>query len=556
MATPRVQFTLTFLLMFSIVLQPRVLLEVQANDLDQDSSYLQFVYNATESPSEELYDYIVVGGGTAGCPLATTLSENYSVLLIERGGVAFNDPNVLLEENLIANLLQADDIDSPAEAFTSEDGILNARGRVLGGSSMINFGFYSRADEDFYVESGIEWNMSIVKSAYEWVEEAIVTKTDRINSWQTSVKRALLQSGIRPDNGLTFDHLQGTKIGGSTFDRTGRRHGAVELLNKAKKKNLRVVVHATVERVVFASNTSLGLSAIGVIYRDTNGNSHIAGIREKGEIILSAGALGSPQLLLMSGVGPRSYLSSLNIPIVYDQPLIGQFMADNPRNQITFTPPFPLDDIGIRVAGITKSFYIEAVSGIASFFSPVSPILFPDPYPPLNLTVLTIFEKLSRPLSTGSLRLASPTNASLTPIVRFNYFNDTTDLSQCANAMRAIGKMLRTSVMEQYKSMDQHGQRYFKFVGHALPQNQFDDEAMREFCHKTLTTVYHYHGGCLAQRVVDSHLKVIGINALRVVDGSTFVVSPGTNPQATVMMFGRYIGVKILEERKANYRDA
>ena len=226
-----------------------------------DLSYLQFVYNATESPSEEVYDYIVVGGGTAGtagCPLATTLSANYSVLLLERGGVAFNDPNVLREENSIANLLQADDIDSPAQAFTSEDGILNARGRVLGGGSMINFGFYSRADEDFYNESGIEWNMNIVKNAYKWVEEAIVTKTDQINSWQMSVKRALLQSGIRPDNGLTLDHLQGTKISGSTFDRTGRRHGAVELLNKADKNNLRVVVHATVERVIFASNTSLG----------------------------------------------------------------------------------------------------------------------------------------------------------------------------------------------------------------------------------------------------------------------------------------------------------
>ncbi|KAM7489776.1 hypothetical protein LguiB_027260 [Lonicera macranthoides] len=503
------------------------------------SSYLQFVYNATESPSEEVYDYIVVGGGTAGCPLAATLSANYSVLLLERGGVAFNDPNVLLEENVIANLLQTDDIDSPAQAFTSEDGILNARGRVLGGTSMINLGFYSRADENFYNESGIEWNMGIVKSSYEWVEEAIVTETDRINSWQMSVRRALLQSGIRPDNGLTLDHLQGTKIGGSTFDRTGRRHGAVELLNKAKKKNLRVVVHATVERVVFASKTSLGLSAIGVVYRDTKGNSHVARIREKGEIIISAGALGSPQLLLMSGVGPRSYLSSLNIPIVYDQTFIGQFMADNPRNQITITPPFPLHDIGTRVVGITKSFYIETASDMVPFSSPVSPILFPDSYAPLNLTVLTIAEKVSRPLSTGSLRLASPTNASLTPIVRFNYFNDTRDLSQCANAMRAIGKMLMTPVMEQYKSMDQQGQRYFNFVGQALPQNQFDDEAMGEFCRKTLTTFGHYHGGCLALRVVDSHLKVIGINALRVVDGSTFVITPGTNPQATVMMFGR-----------------
>ncbi|KAM7489764.1 hypothetical protein LguiB_027248 [Lonicera macranthoides] len=232
-----------------------------------------------------------------------------------------------------------------------------------------------------------------------------------------------------------------------------------------------VVVQATAERVIFASNTSIGLSAIGVIYRDTNENTLVARIGEKGEIILSAGTLGSPQLLLMSGVGPRSYLSSLNIPIVYNQPFIGQFITDNPRSLITITPPFPLDDIGFSVVSITKSFYIEIISAL-------------------------------------------PTNPSLTPIVLYNYFNDTRDLSQCANAMCVIGKMLRTPVMEQHKSMDQHGQRYFKFVGQALPQNQFDDEAMGEFCRKTLSTIYHYHGGCLAEKVVDSHLKVIGINTL------------------------------------------
>ncbi|KAM7486852.1 hypothetical protein LguiA_002861 [Lonicera macranthoides] len=318
---------------------------------------------------------------------------------------------------------------------------------------------------------------------------------DQINSWQTLVKKALLQSGICPDIGLTLDHLQGTRISGSTFDRSGRRHGAVELLNKADKNNLRVV-----ESVIFASNASLGLSAIGVVYRDTKGNSHVCQIRKKGEIILRVGALGSPQLLLMSGVGPKSYILSLNIPIVYDQPYIGQFMSDNPRNQISIAPPFPLNAIGSLVVRITKSFYIEAGIAVKS--------------PPLNLTVLRISENVSRPLSTGSLRLASPTNASLTPIVRINYFNDTIDLYQCANGMRAIGKMLRTPVMEQYKSMDQRGQRHFKFVGQALPQNQFVNEAMGEFCRKTLSTFYHFHGGCLEQKVVDGHLKVTGINAL------------------------------------------
>ena len=87
-------------------------------------------------------------------------------------------------------------------------------------------------------------------------------------------------------------------------------------------------------------------------------------LHEKGEIILSAGAIGSPQLLLLSGVGPTSYLSSLNISVVHNLSFVGQLLADNPRNQIGIIPPFPMEDAGLGIAAITKhGYYIEAVSG-------------------------------------------------------------------------------------------------------------------------------------------------------------------------------------------------
>lgn len=117
----------------------------------QDLNYLKFVQDATTfSPKDNHYDYTVVGGGTAGCPLAATLSENYTILLIERGGDAHTNLNVMREENLVSNPLQINDKDSSSESFTSEDGIRNICGRVLGGRSMVNFGFYSRGDADFY----------------------------------------------------------------------------------------------------------------------------------------------------------------------------------------------------------------------------------------------------------------------------------------------------------------------------------------------------------------------------------------------------------------------
>ena len=85
------------------------------------------------------------------------------------------------------------------------------------------------------------------------------------------------------------------------------------------------------------------MSATGVIYTDSKGKIHRAFVRDKGEVILSAGAIGSPQLLLLSGIGPNSYLSSLRIPVVHQNLDVGNFMADNPRNNIFIVVPFALD---------------------------------------------------------------------------------------------------------------------------------------------------------------------------------------------------------------------
>ena len=221
-----------------------------------DFSYMKSVHNASDMPLEEEYDYIVIGGGTAGCPLAATLSEKYSVLVLERGGAPESYPNVLNAAGFLTNLMQEDENNTPAQRFTSEDGVDNVRGRVLGGTSMINAGFYSRADREFLTKSGVKWDMDSVEKAYEWVEETIVSRPSSLAVWQSVVKEALLEAGVGPDNGFTLKHELGTKVSGSTFDDVGRRHGAVELLNRGDLKNLRVSVHATVERVIFSTDTS------------------------------------------------------------------------------------------------------------------------------------------------------------------------------------------------------------------------------------------------------------------------------------------------------------
>ncbi|EEF39359.1 mandelonitrile lyase, putative [Ricinus communis] len=208
-----------------------------------DPSYQQFVVNATDLPSEDYYDYIIVGGGTAGCPLAATLSQSYRVLLLERGGVPYSKPNVMTQEGFLATLTEVNTFDSPAQSFTSEDGVPNARGRILGGSSAINAGFYSRADTDFFRQSGVNWDMRVVNQSYDWIEKAIVFRPE-LRNWQSAVRDGLLEAGVDPYNGFSLDHLMGTKISGSTFDGSGRRHSSADLLNYANARNIKVAVHA------------------------------------------------------------------------------------------------------------------------------------------------------------------------------------------------------------------------------------------------------------------------------------------------------------------------
>ncbi|KAJ7962706.1 (R)-mandelonitrile lyase-like [Quillaja saponaria] len=518
---------------------------------NQDPDYLKFVLNATSFPAEDYYDYIIVGGGTAGCPLAATLSHMFQVLVLERGGVAYGKTNLMTQEGFLTTLTNVNTYDSPAQAFTSEDGVPNARGRILGGGSAINAGFYSRADEDFYRYSGLNWDLKVVNESYEWVEREIVFRPE-LKTWQSAFRDGLLESGVDPYNGFTLDHKVGTKIGGSTFDTTGRRHSAADLLRYARAPNTKVAVYASVERILLASSsasTGPNPSAIGVVYRDQMGRYHHALVREHGEVIVSAGAIGSPQLLLLSGIGPRLYLSSWGIPVAHHHPYVGQFLYDNPRNGISIVPSIPLEHSLIQVVGITDSgAFIEAASNVIPFASPAPSVFIRNPSSPLYLTVATLIEKIARPASSGSLRLAS-TDVRVNPIVRFNYFNNPVDVERCVNGTRQIGDVLRSRSMSDFKFKNWLGGRDFRFVGPALPIDQSDYVQMADFCRRTVSTIWHYHGGCVVGRVVDPDLRVVGVDSLRVVDGSVFGVSPGTNPQATLMMLGRYVGLKIIRER-------
>ncbi|CAM6036087.1 unnamed protein product [Sphagnum compactum] len=534
-------------------------LDNSRNDLKDNSKYPQytFLYNATSAPLMSEYDYIIVGGGAAGCPLAATLSQNYSVLLLERGGSPYGDPMISEQINMATDLLREGPL-SPSQAFTSEDGILNHRARVLGGGTCLNAGFFTHASRAFVRAAG--WDEGLVHEAYLWVE-GLITSFPQLGPWQTAVKNGLLEVGVTPDNGDSLEHVYGTKIGGSLFDRNGHRHTAANLLEYADPNNLRVLLFATAHRILTHTASNGSAQAFGVLYTDLNGVEHQANLTQRAgsEVIVAAGALGSPHLLMWSGIGPAEQLTALNIPVVIDQPNVGQGMRDNPMNALGIPLTQPIEYSALQVVGIPQTFggFVESASmNAASSISLQVPTALVSPCNmstiSLNFDTVTNFaallQKVAGPVSSGELKL-NGSEFSTTPSVRFNYYSDAEDLRSCVAGTKTMLDVLYSRALAPFVTDAICLPAVLEFLYGLSPNVRNDDAQLSSYCKRTVRTMWHYHGGCVVGKVVDADYRVLGTNALRVIDGSTFVNSPGTNPQATVMMLGRYMGVQILRER-------
>ncbi|KAJ4832232.1 hypothetical protein Tsubulata_001985 [Turnera subulata] len=477
-----------------------------------------FLQNATSAPTISYYDYIIVGGGTTGCPLAATLSQNASVLMLERGGSPYGNPNITNLDSFGAALSDQSPY-SPSQRFISEDGVINARARVLGGGSCLNAGFYTRAATDYARAAG--WDGGLVNESYQWVEQKVAFQP-QIGQWQTAVRDGLVEVGVVPNNGFTYDHIYGTKVGGTIFDQDGNRHSAADLLEYANPSGLTVLLYATVHRILFRTRGHPRPVAHGVVFRDAAGVKHKAYLKNgpRNEIIVSAGALGSPQLLMLSGVGPVDQLKAHNITVVLDQPMIGQLSTVPPKQR---TP--------------------EAIAKAIELMDNLDEQAFRGGF---------ILEKIMGPTSTGHLELVTR-NPKDNPSVTFNYFKEPVDLQRCVDGISLIEKVIDSKPFSKFKYENMPVQQLLNMTANApvnlLPKHYNSTLSPEDFCKDTVMTIWHYHGGCQVGKVVDDNYRVTGVDTLRVIDGSTFNMSPGTNPQATLMMLGRYMGVKILSER-------
>ncbi|KAK4285045.1 hypothetical protein QN277_001791 [Acacia crassicarpa] len=165
-----------------------------------------------------------------------------------------------------------------------------------------------------------------------------------------------------------------------------------------------------------------------------------------------------------------------------------------------------------------------------------------------------IFEKIMGSVSIGYLKLQNR-NLNKNPSVTFNYFKDSRDLERCVKGISTIEKVIDSKAFAPFRYPNMRMEMLLNLTAKSpvnlLPRHTNTSTSLEQFCRDTVMTIWHYHGGCQVGKVVDHDYKVKGVNCLHVIDGSTFLSSPGTNPQATIMMLGRYIGVKMLRERLA-----
>ncbi|KAF9626173.1 hypothetical protein IFM89_031300 [Coptis chinensis] len=439
------------------------------------------IISDVQQVQSKYFDYIVVGGGTSGCPLTQHCPKRYRKLLVERGGSPFEDPFIMEKKNFFSSLRpQLNEFTSIIQKFESEEGVANYRGRVLGGTTAINGGVYTRSNKEYIERAG--WDGKLVKEAYEWVESKVIFEPKELTKEQSYAKDIFVGAGILPFNGYSLEHVEGTKITGEG--------------TKPRACGIRFI----------KSHEDLEISYEVYLNCSFDGESW-------GDVVLCAGTMGSPQILMLSGIGPSEHLVQFNITPMVNAPQVGQDVKDHPGII------FMLDVIDVPQAYGDPSQVIGITNNSKFLFQYGGGRL------KKNKQLRSILGKLAYPRSKGIVKLNS-IDPRKNPSVKFNYLLEEKDLDGCVEMVHEMKKIAR--------SMDSVlGTNYSEKIDIVISGLIYisTEDAVR------------------VGSVVDKDHKVFGVEGVRVVDASALSDLMSTSPMGTLLMLGRYQGTKMLRER-------